>query len=133
MTGMDSPGPFPKGFRWDRLRGVPEDGLAAQRARDARAAQLQHDRDEEHAQALERDREERKRPTLEAEDEQFRERAERLLNVSGLRQEMSALRAEIDELRKVLGAVSVTPRRERSSRRSSMPRCARFFGARRSR
>jgi len=103
MTGMTSPGPFPEGFRWDKLKRVPEDALEAQRQRDEREAKLQGDRDEERAQAAERERAERRRPSLEAEDEKFRERAERLLNVAGLRTEIAALRAEVAELREVPG------------------------------
>jgi len=94
---------FPPGFRPNPWRLIPEDALAAQRARDEREARLQGERDEQRAQALERERAERARPVLEAGDEQFRERAERLLNVAGLRREVTALRGELAELRKALG------------------------------
>jgi len=77
-----------RGTHW-----VAEDPLQAQRLKDEAAAQAQHEHDERHAQALQQQRDELARPLIEAQDQEFRERAERLLGPR-----LAALEARVAEL-----------------------------------
>jgi len=77
------------------LPSEPLTALQAQRREDERKAGIQRDVEDREAAQRERVREELARPIIEARDREFLETAERLLDIAGLKSEVTALRAEV--------------------------------------